>query len=273
MDIKFTTIKQAIIDSGVRYLGGLKTSHKMELSYLNGTATYCLYLAPSTLSGYNVCPCSKYCKEFCLNGSGQNRMKTIHTKKLDENNLSSIDKSRVKKTKLFFEQKDFFMRWLIAEIKRAQKYAQKNNMSFSVRLNGTSDINILDFSLDNKNILEIFPNIQFYDYTKVPSRFYSLSKYKNYDLTFSFNGHNWAICETLLKQGFKVAVVFNGKLPKKYRGYNVVDGNKYDMRYIDKGGQIIGLTYHKVANNYKDGFYKKPDTKFIVFENDPFSTF
>lgn len=269
----FTSIKKAISDSGVWYLGGIKTSHKMDLSYKHGTITYCLYLAPSNLSGYNVCPCSKYCKEFCLNGSGRNRLDTIHTQKINEQNLSAIDKSRIKKTKLFFEEKTFFMNWLIAEIKRAQNYAKKLNMEFSVRLNGTSDINILDFNLDNKNILDLFPTVQFYDYTKVPNRFNLLNKYKNYDLTFSFNGHNWTICESLLKKRHKVAVVFNGKLPKKYRGYNVIDGNKYDMRYIDKGGQIIGLTYHKVANNYKNGKYKKPDTNFIVFENDPFVSF
>lgn len=271
--MNFTTIKKAISDSGVWYLGGIKTSHKMDLSYKQGTITYCLYLAPSNLSGYNVCPCSKYCKEYCLNGSGRNRMDILHTKKSDKNNLSVIDKSRIKKTKLFFEEKTFFMNWLIREIKRAQNYAKKLNMEFSVRLNGTSDINILDFNLNDKSILDLFPTVQFYDYTKVPNRFNLLSKYKNYDLTFSFNGHNWNICESLLKKGFKVAVVFNGKLPKKYRGYNVIDGNKYDMRYIDKGGQIIGLTYHKVANNYKNGKYKKPDTNFIVFENDPFVSF
>ena len=259
----FTTIKKAITDSGVWYLGGIKTSHKMDLSYEHGTITYCLYLAPANLSGYNVCPCSKYCKEFCLNGSGRNRLDTIHTQKINEQNLSAIDKSRIKKTKLFFEEKTFFMNWLIAEIKRAQNYAKKLNMEFSVRLNGTSDINILD----------LFPTVQFYDYTKVPTRFNILKNFKNYDLTFSFNGHNWTICESLLKKGFKVAVVFNGKLPKKYRGYKVVDGNKYDMRYKDKGGQIIGLVYHKVANNYKNGKYIKPDTKFIVFENDPFVSF
>lgn len=269
----FTTIKQAIADSGVRYLGGIKTSHKMELSYNNGTITYCLYLAPSDLSGYNVCPCSKYCKEYCLNGSGRNRMDILHTKKSDKNNLSVIDRSRIKKTKLFFEEKTFFMNWLIREIKRAQNYAKKLNMEFSVRLNGTSDINILDFNLNNKSILDLFPTVQFYDYTKVPTRFNLLKNFKNYDLTFSFNGYNWAVCESLLKKGHKVAVVFE-KLPKTFKGYNVIDGNLYDMRYKDNGGVIIGLTYHRVANNYDaNGVYKKPDTKFIVPKNDPFVTF
>lgn len=269
--LKFNTIKNAVLDSGVAYLGGIKKSHKMELSYNNGTITYCLYLAPADLSGYNVCPCSKYCKEFCLNGSGRNRMDTLHNRN-NNKKLSKIDLARIKKTKLFFEQKPFFMNWLIAEIKRAKNYANKLGMEFSVRLNGTSDINIIEFSVNNTNILELFPDVQFYDYTKVPNRFEILSKFKNYDLTFSFNGYNWKLCEKLLKQGHKVAVVFDKKLPKFFHGFKVIDGNLYDMRYKDKGGQIIGLIYHRVANNYKNGKYEKPNTKFVVSQNDKFIT-
>lgn len=263
----FTTIKKAVSDSGISYLGGLKTSHKMELSFKENTATYCLYLAPANLSGYNVCPCSKFCREYCLNGSGQNRMNTIHSRNCGL--ISRIDRARIQKTKLFFEQKEFFMLWLVHEIKRAQKYAQKVGMEFSVRLNGTSDINIEDFNIDGKNILEIFPNVQFYDYTKVKSRFNLLSKYKNYDLTFSYNGHNWNTCENLLKNGHKVAVVFYGKLPKFFHNYKVNNGNNYDMRYKDNGGEIVGLTYHKVANDYDKNGFNKPKTKFIVFDDDP----
>lgn len=40
---------------GISYLGGVSTSHKTELSELNGVLTYGVYLAPWNLSGYQVC--------------------------------------------------------------------------------------------------------------------------------------------------------------------------------------------------------------------------
>ena len=45
------------------------------------------------------------------------------------------------------------------------------NLEFSIRLNGTSDLSLLTFKLGGKNILEIFNDVQFYDYTKVANRF------------------------------------------------------------------------------------------------------
>lgn len=259
---QFTTLDDAMKFAKVTYLGGVKKSVKMKLSYANGTETYCLYLAPSNLSGYNVCPNSQHCKELCLNGSGMNKMDII-SRNIEH---SRINQSRIKKTKLFFEHKEFFMGWLISDIKKAHKKALKNNMNFSVRLNGTSDIDIEKFIYEGKNILQIFPDIQFYDYTKVYSRMNH--NYNNYDLTFSYNGYNWELCEQLLKDGEKVAVVFEENLPKFFKGYKVNDGNTYDMRYLDKGGEIVGLKYHKVAANYKNSKYYRPNTKFIVKTED-----
>lgn len=263
-DLQFTTKSKAKKDTRISYLGAVLSSAKMRLSYANGTMTYCLYLAPADLSGYNVCPNSKYCKDVCLNGSGRNLMDILHTK----TEYSTITKARIKKTKLFFENKPYFMQWLITEIKKAKQKAFNENMNFSVRLNGTSDIDITEFNYNGQNILEIFPDIQFYDYTKVPQRMKLAELYPNYDLTFSFNGYNWATCEKLLNNNHKVAVVFEEKLPRLYKGYKVNNGNTYDMRYLDNGGEIVGLKYHKVANNYSNGKYNRPNTKFVVKTED-----
>lgn len=266
--LQFKSRCQAKKHFKMAYLGGVKTSVKLLKSYDNGTATYCLYLAPANLSGYDVCPNSKHCKDLCLHGSGRNLMETIANEKNPR--LHTITKSRITKTKLFFENLDFFMAWLIAEITVLQKKAINKSMNFSVRLNGTSDINITEFYTNGKNILEIFPDIQFYDYTKVFSRVELLKQYPNYDLTFSYNGYNWDACEKLLKQGYKVAVVFDKSLPKTWHNYEVTDGNTYDMRYLDQGGKIIGLKYHKVANNYKNSKFIPFNSKFVVNTNDIF---
>ena len=250
---------------GVSYLGGVTKSAKMNYSYNNGTATYCLYLAPSTMSGYCACANDKWCKDFCLNGAGRNKA-DILVRGFEE---STINKSRIKKTKCFFENKDTFMELLIKEIKQEKRIADNKGMEFAIRLNGTSDLSPEDFVYKGKNILEIFSDIQFYDYTKVPQRIALPHKYANYDLTLSFNGYNSNICRSYLEQGGKVAVVFYGKLPKKFMGFDVIDANGYDMRYLDPKSTIMGLHYHRTGNDYKDGKFVMPNSKFIVMENDP----
>jgi hypothetical protein len=260
---------------GVSYLGSVAQSTKMRLSYENGTMTYCLYLAPADMSGYNVCPNSEHCKQFCLNGSGQNKCDQLS--RGVEGSL--INRSRIKKTRKFYEDRDTFMRMLIHELRRYQKAAKEKGMEFSVRLNGTSDLSPVLFKDPDtgKNILELFSDVQFYDYTKVPSRIKLMQRYSNYDLTLSYNGYNWDDCEKFLNAGGKVAVVFfSEKLPKSFHGYPITDGNGYDMRYLDPAKHIIGLHYHKTANDYyideKDGRrkFRVPETPFVVKVNDEF---
>jgi hypothetical protein len=251
--------------ANVSYLGGVAKSAKMVYSYNKGTATYCLYLAPANMSGYEVCPNSKFCRANCLNAAGRNKGDII-SRGFEESN---INKSRIKKTKLFFENKELFMRLLVKEIERERLIAVRNNMEFSVRLNGTSDLSPEDFVLDGKNILEIFHDVQFYDYTKMPQRMALAKKYPNYDVTLSFNGYNSNICRSYLDNGGKVAVVFLGKMPKKFMGYPVHDANDYDMRYLDPSSHIMGLHYHKTGTDYVNGKFVEPTTKFVVKENDP----
>ena len=233
-------------------------------SYENGTETYCVYLAPADMSGYNVCPNSKHCKELCLNGSGHNKIEILARGE----EKSHINQARIKKTKFFFEHKEEFMELLIQEIQSAKNKAEKDGKAFSVRLNGTSDLNPMLFTYMGRNILEIFPNVQFYDYTKVPNHFGVAKRYPNYDITFSFNGYNWITCENYLKSGGKVAVVFDGKLPTEFKGYRVIDANEYDMRYIDPKSTIMGLTYHRVGRDYVNGKYHRPESKFVIKMDD-----
>lgn len=260
---------------GISYLGSVAQSMKLRLSYENGTMTYCLYLAPADMSGYNVCPNSQYCRDFCLNGSGQNKCDQFS--RGVEGSL--INRSRIKKTKMFYEDRNTFMRLLIHELNKYKAQAEKKGMEFSVRLNGTSDLSPVLFKDPDtgKNLLELFPEVQFYDYTKVYNRIKLMQQYPNYDLTLSYNGYNWEECEKFLNAGGKVAVVFfDEKLPKSFHGFPIVDGNTYDMRYLDPAKHIVGLHYHKTANDYyvdeKDGIrkFRVPDTPFVVKVNNPY---
>jgi hypothetical protein len=170
------------------------------------------------------------------------------------------------------------MRLLIHELRKYKAQAEKKGMEFSVRLNGTSDLSPILFKDPDtgKNLLELFPDVQFYDYTKVYSRIKLMHQYPNYDLTLSYNGYNWAECEKFLNEGGKVAVVFfDKKMPKYFAGYPVCDGNGYDMRYLDPAKHVVGLHYHVTANDYYfdevDGKrkFRVPDTPFVIKVNDP----
>jgi hypothetical protein len=182
---------------------------------------------------------------------------------------------------LFYEQRNFFLAWLVAEIKAAKNLSLIKGNEFAVRLNGTSDLNWNAYKFEGKTIFEIFPDIQFYDYTKVPNRFNNIPK--NYHLTFSFTGYNWNDCINVLDKGFNVASVFDiyktynmrleniKPLPTKYKGYKVIDGDITDYRPFDEMGTIVALRFKKIANKdlqskvIKSRFVINPDSKYCTY--------
>lgn len=257
--------QKALKQVGISYLGKHSQSAKMIKNTINHVITYSLYLAPADMSGYNVCPVSKWCKQFCLNGSGRNKS-DILARGFEH---SHINRSRIKKTKLFFENNALFMQLLMHELEKTRVYAERNGFGFSVRLNCTSDISPEDFVDPDTglNILQKYPDVVFYDYTKVPTRFSLIERYPNYHLTFSYNGHNEFMCRKFLAMGGNVAVVFANQsdLPLRFMGYDVIDGNKDDLRYLDAPAKVVGLHFHATAANYdKNGKYIQPNSDFVV---------
>jgi hypothetical protein len=78
-------------------------------------------------------------------------------------------------------------------------------------------------------------------------------------------------CLDLLSKGNgRVAMVFEGKvLPTSFMGYKVIDGDAYDMRYMDEQGVIVGLKFKKVRNKIDTSnnvFIIPMDSKFSVYE-------
>lgn len=239
-DIAYKSASQARKEIGISYLGSVNLTAKHSKAFDYDELTYSLYLAPADMSGYEVCPKrNKECTLLCLNESGHNKIDVKENR---------INKSRIIKTKLFFENREVFVRLLSDEINSTKKKADKQNYNFSVRLNNTSDVSPERFRLGEKNILQIFPEYKFYDYTKVFSRIHLLEKYENYDLTFSYDGYNWDDCLKALEKNVRVAVVFKDKIPDKYRGIDVLNGDKYDMRYRDPKNVLIGLKFKEVRN-------------------------
>jgi hypothetical protein len=259
---KFTTKAAAKRFANVSYLGGINTSSKIKKNgKVSHQYTYILYLLPHKASGYQVCPmATKECIAGCLNTSGRVIM--------DIGNTNAILTARLRKTQLFFEQRELFMNWLVAELKTAQKKAEKDGFGFSVRLNGTSDINWDMYLINGESIFDIFPDVQFYDYTKVARR--TLNDVDNYDLTFSYNGKNWLISQAILNEGNNVAMIFNIKkgqpLPKTYKGYKVLDGDLTDYRPDDEKGCIVGLRWKKIADKNSNDEIRK--SIFVIQEKE-----
>jgi hypothetical protein len=232
---------------GVSYLGSVNSSAKLvKNGKVSKQMTYVLYLAPANLSGYDVCKGSTpECRKGCLNTSGRSIMEAGR-------DFQPIQNARILKTKALFEQTELFMTVLVAEIRAAQRKAEKAGYGFSVRLNGTSDVRWSDIKLNGRNIFEIFSDVQFYDYTK--ELYNVINKPVNQHITWSYTGHlnNKNISVKLLSKGLNVAVVFNVKkgqnLPANFLGFPVVDGDLTDYRPNDGSGVVVGLRLKKIAD-------------------------
>jgi len=151
---------------------------------------------------------------------------------------------------------------LVKDIEILLIMAEKIGMTPVVRLNGTSDIRWELFPVHRNgetfhNIFEAFPDIQFYDYTKLPNRVRIPS---NYHLTFSLNESNSSDAKKMLDSGMNVAVVFRGKaskFPAKFWGKPVVNGDDSDLRFLSigtTGAVIVGLSAKGKARKDTSGF-------------------
>ena len=214
-----------------------------------GYITKGIHLAPANLSGYETCRWrSKGCTMSCLNTAGRGQM-------------NSVQDSRIAKTKLFFEQKFDFLAKLSKEITSTIKSAIKKEMQAVFRLNLTSDLVWEDIrDEESETIFDMFPDVQFYDYTKSFQRmaqFLNGNFPSNYHLTFSRSENNQKLVEMVLEMGGNVAVVFRNQLPKTWNGFEVVNGDETDLRFLDKQGVVVGLIEKGMAKKDETGFVQE----------------
>ena len=219
------------------------------------------YMAPSDFGGAgNLCPnASPDCIRKCLGWfSGQAAMVADI-----ETGTNSVRESRKRKAQLFMTSRAEYMNRMARDIVRLRRKAAREGLSLCIRLNGSSDISWerVRFDCDANTIatmekanclakinylsqvtlLELFPDIQFVEYTKSPNRLGKAPA--NLDLTLSYSAINMADCVTALLAGHNVAIVFWGGLPASFGGFPVIDGDKHDLRHLDqKGGFIVGLS-------------------------------
>jgi hypothetical protein len=236
--------------------GNLKVLKGMAQGYM----TYILHLAPATLSGYNVCAkATQGCIAACLNTAGRGGM----FKKGETTNV--IQKARIRKTELFFEDRVQFMALLVKDIELAIKQSIRMKLFPVVRLNGTSDIawekyEVVRDGITYSNIFAAFPDLEFYDYTKILGR--KINHIENYSLTFSAADGNDADVAKAMQQGYNIATVFGIKktlpMPETYMGRPVFNGDDSDLRFLDPHGVVVGLYAKGKAKKDTSGFVKYP---------------
>lgn len=241
---------------------------KVAKGHSKGYMTAILHLAPSTISGYNVCPmASSACAAMCLNTAGRGAMFAGHkihsltpeetVEAITQGVLSSrLHRARIARTKMFFEQREKFMIQLMREIEKFLRKAKRLNLTPVIRLNGTSDIRWENIPVHQyPNIFAAFPNIQFYDYTKLPNR---RNLPKNYHLTFSLHEANENFALNALDNNMNVAVVFRNKnFPKTFMNRKVINGDESDLRFLDPTNVIVGLKAKGRARHDTTGFVKE----------------
>jgi hypothetical protein len=229
-----------------------------------GYSTAILHLAPADLAGFNVCQfATPGCKAACLNTAGHGGIN------LDENGLNAVQLARIARTNLFRFGRFTFNVMLVKAIETHCRRARKNGLIPVVRLNGTSDLPWERLRLnDGRTVLETFPEIQFYDYTKNPKRAIANAQGEhpaNYHLTFSRAESNGSDVEAVLAAGGNVAAVFKiceCKRPCKdeipagltYAGRRVINGDADDLRFLDPAGVIVGLKGKGRAKQDTSGF-------------------
>ena len=215
-----------------------------------GFLTGILYLAPYLSTKWNTCSMAgiAQCGKACLFTAGRGAM-------------STVAQGRINKTIWFFEERSSFMVQLAINIRQLVAKATKQGKKPLVRLNGTSDIrweSVAFIDADGTeyvNIFAAFPDVQFYDYTKIANRKDIPS---NYDLTFSYSGVKayQPFVDKAVAQGMRIAVVFRNRqdMPSAFNGMAVVDGDNSDIRHLDDQGVVVGLYAKGKAKNDYTGF-------------------
>ena len=189
-----------------------------------------------------VCPYAKIagCSKPCLDTAGMGK-------------FSNVRKARVRKTLLFLNEPQEFMRQLVEDANKFLRECDRLGKKPALRLNGTSDIQWETIEVDGyENIFAMFPQIQFYDYTKIPTR--KVEHIPNYHLTWSYSQANDKYATLFDEVSNNIAVVFRDVLPKVFKGLRVIDGDRHDMRFLDKSQVVVGLVAKGQGKKDTSGF-------------------
>ena len=215
-------------------------------NYINGIH----YMSPYDIAGAgNLCPwASEGCKRNCLGyHSGQAGMVADATNVENKNNVRL---SRDRKARQFMTRRKDYLHALHVQANKLKRRARKAGKKLCLRMNGSTDVNWLSFYAQHKDV-------QFAEYTKSEARAIAHATGllpSNVHVTFSRHEDNDEACVRVLNNGGNVAVVFATKLPEKWNGYRVINGDKHDLRHLDPKNVVVGLIAKGAARNDTSGF-------------------
>jgi hypothetical protein len=243
-------------------VGNPKTEKGEKLGYW----TAVLHLAPADLSGFEVCAGrTAGCTAGCLNTAGRGGIAAgigiLTYDAVAAGKVNTIQAARIARTRFLFNDRQAFLAQLVKEIAAFVRKAKAKGFTPAVRLNATSDIRweAKPFHMNGLSIMDWFPDVQFYDYTKLANR---KGVPANYHLTFSLADGNADKARLALLNGFNVAAVFRDIetrdhfMQTGFMGRQVVDGDETDLRFLDPRGSIVGL--------YAKGNAKRDTSGFVI---------
>ena len=214
-----------------------KTIKSLKRGYL----TVVMHLAPAFWSGYTTCVHFSHCWDTCLFVQGRGKM-------------PNVKEARIKKTRRLVEHPENSIEQIAAEICYLKaRLKGPEHPKLCVRLNCLSDFPWEDMSFDclgKKTIINAFPDVQFYDYTKIRigERSAWLDMPLNYHLTYSFDSRQEDIsnCIGVLELGHNAAITCTKDHYKSIDytkihpwGYQMVDGDLDDMRFLDPKPRLV----------------------------------
>lgn len=244
--------------------------------------TAIMYLAPADLAiqyerskgniikGFTLCAMASTagCIAGCLNTAGRGA-------------FDNVQLARIAKALRYLKDRAQFMADLVKDLEKFVRYCAKRGVIPACRLNGTSDIQweVAHPCVRNgqryASIFDAFPEVQFYDYTKIYKRAYRKLP-SNYSLVLSYSMANPQYAAAVIKAandtGANVAIVYRSKEMRdelvngrdtyvtsglaQDAGLSrpVIDGDETDMRFLDPKGVIVGLYAKGRAKDDTSGF-------------------
>ncbi|MAG24480.1 hypothetical protein CMI47_02775 [Candidatus Pacearchaeota archaeon] len=242
--------------------GILGDSEKSKSSIKVKVLSKVVYLSPAWESGMVMCPHFGICGKTCI-GHSSGRMPG-----------SVQRRNRLVKTLLWKLYPKFFLQKLQAEAFNLQVLAAGKGLTAAIRLNGSSDVR-----WERYGLMESFPSISWYDYTKIPlkNRGRKGELPANYHLTFSMDEDpaSWECAYRYLEKSQNVAIVIaaswstSSKEAKKAAeavvkrgyigGFPVISGDDHDARFKDVSGHFIALRAKGLAAHDSAGFVYRAD--------------
>lgn len=216
-----------------------QSNHKQLTAGAFGWAALSLMLEPNytdKASGVRTCPDSGLCAAVCLSKCGRNKYDVSRA-------------ARLRRTELFFSDRERFLKLLVSDIAQHRTWALKKKLKPAIRLNALSDLPWEDSAFP----FNYFHDVQFYDYTKSDRRARAFANKKfpsNYHLTYSISektephfpawlslhGVNSSLVmhiEHVQEVQARGLVYFNG------HRFRYIDGDEHDLRFLDPRGMVV----------------------------------